>query len=167
MFGLGAWEIALIIGAALIFLGPEKLPEVARTVGRSLRDIRKTANDFTRELNYESYLKDDPPSRPKRAPRDTGPEEDPYRDIAEEEAASDAAPAVDDLDPMAPADGPIQIEKAASEEPLPEIRPAANTFAHAHRAPSDPYSDGAADDDGAKDDEPPPEAALPSESEHG
>ncbi len=141
MFGLGAWEIALILAAALVFLGPQKLPEVARTLGKSLREIRRTANDFTRELNYESYLRDEPTKRP---PRDTGPEEDPYRKIAEAEAE-----AGDDHENDHDLDG-AESEPEVGPEPLPEIRPATDSIAYEAPAPE-------------------PEAApdYPSESEKG
>ncbi len=102
MFGLGATEIVVILVVALIFLGPKKLPEIAKTLGRSMREVRRTANEFTRELSI------DEPSRPApaRPPRDTGPEEDPYRAVHEEEAASIAH-------------GNVSVD----EEPAPEAAP--------------------------------------------
>jgi len=42
----------MILGAALIFLGPQKLPEVARMLGRGMRELRQTASDFTREIQF-------------------------------------------------------------------------------------------------------------------
>lgn len=48
MFGIGAPEMALIIIVALIFIGPAKLPEVARTIGRTYREL-KTSMDGLRE----------------------------------------------------------------------------------------------------------------------
>ena len=53
MFGLGTWEIVLILGVALIVLGPDKLPTVARKLGKSVRDLRRAANDFTREMDLQ------------------------------------------------------------------------------------------------------------------
>ena len=52
MFGLGAWEIMLILAVALIFIGPKKLPEVAAQIGKMVRDLNRTANDFTREITH-------------------------------------------------------------------------------------------------------------------
>ncbi len=37
----------------LIVLGPDKIPELARGLGSVMRDMRKVANDFTRELTGE------------------------------------------------------------------------------------------------------------------
>lgn len=46
MFGLGLGEIILIVIVALLFIGPEKLPEAAKSISKGIRDIRKQ----TREL---------------------------------------------------------------------------------------------------------------------
>ena len=50
MFGLGIWEIALILVVALLVLGPEKLPKVARQLGRGMRELRKAAGEFQTNL---------------------------------------------------------------------------------------------------------------------
>jgi Tat protein translocase TatB subunit len=56
-FGIGGWEILLILIVALIVLGPGKLPEIARNIGKTVRALRKTTSDLTsavtRELNAE------------------------------------------------------------------------------------------------------------------
>lgn len=75
MFGLGAWEIGLILLVALIFIGPKKLPEVAAQIGRTVRDLQRTANDFTREITNPTDPVAPPPSGETRP--------DPYRDLAE------------------------------------------------------------------------------------
>ena len=51
MFGLGVWEFALILVVALLVLGPERLPKVARTLGRGMRELRKAMSDFQTNLN--------------------------------------------------------------------------------------------------------------------
>ncbi len=50
MFGIGGGELALIIIVLLIFVGPDKLPQVAKTVGTGLRDLRRAANLAQHEL---------------------------------------------------------------------------------------------------------------------
>lgn len=50
MFGVGGAELVLIVLVLLIFVGPDKLPSVARTVGTGLRDLRRAANLATAEL---------------------------------------------------------------------------------------------------------------------
>jgi sec-independent protein translocase protein TatA len=52
-FGIGFGEIALILIVALIIFGPGKLPEIARTVGKFTRDVRKMSSDFTSAVNKE------------------------------------------------------------------------------------------------------------------
>lgn len=44
MFGMSFAEIGVILVLALVLLGPEKLPEVARTAGKALREVRKASN---------------------------------------------------------------------------------------------------------------------------
>jgi len=53
MFGLGAGEVILICVIALIFIGPKKLPELARGLGRGLREFQKAKDDFTNEMHKE------------------------------------------------------------------------------------------------------------------
>lgn len=51
MFGLGAGEILIILVFALVFIGPKKLPELARNLGRSLREFQKAKDDFLDHVN--------------------------------------------------------------------------------------------------------------------
>jgi Tat protein translocase TatB subunit len=51
MFGLGFWEILIILVVALLVLGPERLPEVAKTLGRSMAQLRHAADDLRDELS--------------------------------------------------------------------------------------------------------------------
>ena len=54
MFGsIGGPELLLIFVLALILLGPRKLPEVGRTLGRTLGEFRKATNDFKASLERE------------------------------------------------------------------------------------------------------------------
>jgi len=54
MFGsLGGPELLLILVLALLIFGPRKLPEIGRTVGRSLAEFRKASTDFKMSLEHE------------------------------------------------------------------------------------------------------------------
>jgi len=50
MFGIGMTELAVIFVIALVVLGPKRLPELARTLGRTLAEFRRTATDLRREF---------------------------------------------------------------------------------------------------------------------
>jgi sec-independent protein translocase protein TatA len=59
MPSIGFGEILVILLIALIVFGPTRLPEMGRTIGKSLREFRRTASDLRAEI--ESDLDDDPP----------------------------------------------------------------------------------------------------------
>jgi sec-independent protein translocase protein TatA len=59
------FEIALILAIALIVVGPERLPEVMRTVGKVLRELRLASNTVLHEL---TDVLDDPPAKTSPAP---------------------------------------------------------------------------------------------------
>lgn len=72
MFGLGTWEILLVLAAALIFIGPGKLPDVAKKLGKGVRDFRRAMSGLEREVRSAA---EDPPPQPSPAPTadaDTG-----------------------------------------------------------------------------------------------
>ena len=57
---IGTSELILIGMVALIVFGPRKLPQIARTVGKTMADFRKTTNDFKstweKEVNFEERI---------------------------------------------------------------------------------------------------------------
>ena len=50
MFGLGFSEIAILAVLGLILLGPEQLPDVARTLGRFFSDLKRSTDELTDEF---------------------------------------------------------------------------------------------------------------------
>ena len=62
-FGIGTGEILLVIVVALIIWGPKKLPEIAKTMGKAMRTLKKASNDLTTTLTREIDLKDDKPDK--------------------------------------------------------------------------------------------------------
>jgi sec-independent protein translocase protein TatB len=88
MFGMGMGELLLILVVALLFVGPDKLPNAARAIGKGIRDFRKHTKDLQSTIEQDeklgeavrelrSALQGDParppppPARPPPAP-DTG-----------------------------------------------------------------------------------------------
>jgi len=57
MFGIGTGEILLLLLIALIVLGPERMPKLARDLGRAMAEFRKTSDELKSEfLNADKYL---------------------------------------------------------------------------------------------------------------
>ena len=54
MFGIDFSEILVIFGIALVVLGPEKLPRLARTIGRWIGRARAMARQFREQLEQEA-----------------------------------------------------------------------------------------------------------------
>jgi TatA/E family protein of Tat protein translocase len=54
--GLGSTELLFILVIALIFFGPRKLPQLARSMGKGLAEFRKASDDFKRTWEREVAL---------------------------------------------------------------------------------------------------------------
>lgn len=54
MFGIGMPELLVILGLALIILGPKKLPEIARGLGKAMREFRRATNDIKEQFEDET-----------------------------------------------------------------------------------------------------------------
>ncbi len=64
MFGLGMGEIVIILVLALILLGPQKLPDAAKQLGKGLREFRKATEDLKSQFETELYSEEKPAQRP-------------------------------------------------------------------------------------------------------
>jgi len=51
MFGIGATELILILAIALIVFGPKRLPELARALGKSIKEFRKASEEVKSSLD--------------------------------------------------------------------------------------------------------------------
>lgn len=64
MFGIGMPELLLILALALIVLGPKKLPELARALGKGMAEFRRATDELKDEFRQ---LENEPPESPVKA----------------------------------------------------------------------------------------------------
>jgi sec-independent protein translocase protein TatB len=56
MFGMGMGELLLILVVALLVVGPDKLPQAAKAIGKGIRDFRKTTQDLQDTIEKDEKL---------------------------------------------------------------------------------------------------------------
>lgn len=56
MFGIGMTELLLILGLALIVLGPKKLPDLARAMGKGFAEFKRTTDEFKNTMQEETRI---------------------------------------------------------------------------------------------------------------
>lgn len=80
MFGLGFQEILVILAIALLVIGPRKLPDLAKTLGKAFREFKHATDDLKQNFDLDSLTRDEPkPVAKKPSPDDAvkAPEPDP------------------------------------------------------------------------------------------
>ena len=150
MFGIGEGELAIIVVFGFLLFGPDKLPQMGRTIGRAIRQFRETQEKMTAVVQSEII---DPvseaasaPVKPKKAAADDDSD-------ADEDAAETAAPAkketfaerrarlaAEKAASEAAAEGEGAAEESATEGAEPEPADAADESASAAESEPDPES---------------------------
>jgi Tat protein translocase TatB subunit len=75
MFGIGMTELLVILVIGLVVLGPKKLPELARSLGRGLAEFRRASTDMRREfMDVAEEARIEPPPLEEKAPHRDEPE---------------------------------------------------------------------------------------------
>ena len=144
VFGIGEGELAIIVVFGFLLFGPDKLPQMGRTIGRAIRQFRETQEKMTAVVQSEII---DPvseaasaPVKPKKAAVDDDSDAD--EDAAEtaapakketfaerrarlaaEKAASEGAAEGEGAEPAAAADTAVEPEPEPTAEPEPEPEP--------------------------------------------
>ncbi|MBI2870277.1 MAG: twin-arginine translocase subunit TatB [Candidatus Omnitrophica bacterium] len=54
MFGIGFWEVVLILVVALIVLGPDRFPELARSAGKLIRELKSLGKELRDEKDHDA-----------------------------------------------------------------------------------------------------------------
>lgn len=110
VFGIGEGELAIIVVFGFLLFGPDKLPQMGRTIGRAIRQFRETQEKMTAVVQSEII---DPVSEAASAPvkpKKTAVDDD---SDADKDAAETAAPAKKET--FAERRARLAAEKAASE----------------------------------------------------
>jgi sec-independent protein translocase protein TatB len=58
MFGIGMPEMILILAVALIVIGPKKLPDLAKSLGKAMGEFKKATSDLKDSMQIDTELKD-------------------------------------------------------------------------------------------------------------
>src|SRR5215213_8887895 len=56
MFGIGGSEILVILVIALLFLGPDKLPEAAKTISKGIRDLKRQSRALQNQIESDEKI---------------------------------------------------------------------------------------------------------------
>lgn len=128
MFGLSFGELVIIAVLALVLLGPDRLPDAMKTVGKGLREFKKATDDLKDQIESEIY--DDRKARPSLVPpvpaaQVPGPAGPPPPATVENVPGLEAA-LVDSGEAPPPAAAAAAAEPPANPEPPPAATPRAS-----------------------------------------
>lgn len=109
--GLGSTELLFILIIALIFFGPRKLPQLARSMGKGLSEFRKASDDFKRTWEREVALET------ARADENSLIEAEPQTTYETPEAVDESVIEAPDSELVVPRETQTQTASATAPEP--------------------------------------------------
>ena len=62
MFGIQGWKLIIILIAGLVLIGPERVPEIARTLGKAMRMFNAAKDDMEKLIRADMFSAETPPS---------------------------------------------------------------------------------------------------------
>jgi sec-independent protein translocase protein TatB len=105
MFGIGLPEMLIVLAVALIFIGPKKLPDLAKSLGRAMGEFKRATSDLKQSIESETGVDDVRQS---------------FDEVKEDiKAQVDLAGEVPDPSPS-PSESPTDLSQAASLDPAKE-----------------------------------------------
>jgi sec-independent protein translocase protein TatB len=116
MFGIGPTELIVILVIGLLVLGPKRLPDLARSLGRAMAEFRKATADITTELDNARIMLEEETRAASQASRDADKR---GRGYGETERVAAGSPAAE------PHAGPPAAGADATAQPAPDREPAA------------------------------------------
>ena len=58
MFDVGMQELLVVFVVALIFIGPKKLPEIARSLGKMMGELKRAGDEIKEKIEFETMMED-------------------------------------------------------------------------------------------------------------
>jgi sec-independent protein translocase protein TatA len=118
MFGIGVPELLVILVVALVVLGPKRLPEVAKALGKGLAEFRRATSDLTEELRGAQTMIEREARETQRAAKQPAAGRPLPTGVEQRGAAADpAAPASPAAEPAAPVAAPAAVASGGPDKP--------------------------------------------------
>ena len=119
MLNIGPQELILVLIIALVVVGPKRLPELGRTIGRGMREFRKMQDDVRDTLKIDLDPDPEPPRKPVSKPhivRNTDPDDiDEVVETPVDVVPDSSSPSPDDTLPPPEKSPTVDVEPEAAE----------------------------------------------------
>lgn len=113
MFGIGFPELIVILVVALLVVGPSKLPELAKSMGRALGEFRRMADDVKETLEEEAFKEEQKAEDPGQTEVEQAAEQ--YAGTGTEAPSQEPPPAPEGLESLAEQKGTEEAEAMYAE----------------------------------------------------